>query len=67
VRRNLIGRIRVVGEKVILKRASEVNETLLILNIVVNCCNTRLSVRTQHSILLLLQVLLQLQIVEGIR
>ena len=46
VRRNLIGRIRVVGEKVILKRASEVNETLLILNIVVNCCNTRLSVRT---------------------
>jgi hypothetical protein len=67
VRRNLIGRIRVVGEKVILKRASEVNETLLILNIVVNCCNTRLSVRTQHSVLLLLQVLLQLQIVEGIR
>lgn len=67
MRRNLIGRIRVVGEKVILKRASEVNETLLILNIVVNCCNTRLSVRTQHSVLLLLQVLLQLQIVEGIR
>ena len=58
--------LRVVCEEIVFKRAPKVNETLLIFNVV--CCDhasrVRLTVRAETAILL--QVLLHLQIVEGV-
>ena len=57
--------LRIVGEEVVFECASEMDETLFILN-VIDGSDSRLSVRPQRTILLLLEVLLQLQVVEGI-
>jgi hypothetical protein len=59
-------RVRMVGEEIIFECASEMDETLLILH-VVHGRDPRLSVRPQRTVLLLLEVLLQLQVVEGVR
>ncbi len=55
-----------VGEEIIFECTSEMDETLLILN-VVHCRDPRLSVRPQRTVLLLLEMLLQLQVVESVR
>ena len=62
----LVVRVRIVCEEVVFERPSEMDQALLVFD-VINCCNSRLSVRPKHSVLLLLQMLLQLQVVEGIR
>ena len=58
--------VRMVGEEIIFESAPEMDETLLILD-VVDCGDPRLSVRPERTVLLLLEVLLQLQVVEGVR
>lgn len=58
-------RVRVVAEEVVFECASEMNQTLLVLY-VIHRGHPGLSVRPKHPVLLLLQVLLQLQVVQGI-
>lgn len=64
----MVGVVRVgmIGEEVVFECASEMDETLFILNVIYGS-DSRLSVRPQRTILLLLEVLLQLQVVESIR
>jgi hypothetical protein len=57
--------VRMVGEEIIFESPPEMDEALLILD-VIDCGDPRLPVRPQRTVLLLLEVLLQLQVVEGV-